>query len=219
MPGQRLKTDEVDLEHLTDVLLAEAKKVGFEEAFQFGKYDSLEKQHAISGRDLATQVGFLEELKKVSENLLLKYVDLKTAFTDVVRKYPQITSRFGVSEKQLQPGKFATRAVTLCTQCRRLKDSKKFQEACKGLPDYYVKKLEQLRNLVSSEDAPLPLPIQATPDKKPLTAGSRKEVKEGGDSWQDILEMEVPKSQLRVVPWEFWKKALSHPGSKSSKQL
>ena len=197
MPGTRPKTDEVDMEHLTDVLLQEAKKVSLEDAFQFGKYDHLQKQQAISGRDLACQLPFLEELQKVSENLLFKYVDLKAAFTNVAGKHPQTLSRFPTAARELQPGKFSEKVMTMCTHARRLKVKKKIQEACKGLPDYYVSKLEQLKSLLTQDGAAAATPEKtaaaaATPEKK-TKAGEKSMAK--GPSWQEILEMEIPPSQ------------------------
>ena len=72
MSGKRKKTDEVDMEHLQDVLLAEGKRSGMDGAFNFGSYNVLKltKQQAISGRDLACQCGLLEDLKECSDELL-----------------------------------------------------------------------------------------------------------------------------------------------------
>ena len=64
---------------------------------------------------------------------------------------------------------------------------KKNQEACKGLPDYYVFKLEQLKSLLTQDGA-----AAATPEKK-TKAGEKSMAK--GPSWQEILEMEIPPSQ------------------------
>lgn len=216
MPGTRPKTDEVDMEHLTDVLLQEAKKVSLEDAFQFGKYDHLQKQQAISGRDLACQLPFLEELQKVSENLLFKYVDLKAAFTNVAGKHPQTLSRFPTAAKELQPGKFSEKVMTMCTHARRLKVKKKIQEACKGLPDYYVSKLDQLKSLLTQDGAAAATPEKtaaaaATPEKK--TKQVRKawpKAQAGRRSWRwrSLLPRNLPQD------WVLWKKALCHQESK-----
>ena len=87
MPGhKRQKTDEVDMEHLVDILQASALRCGLDKAFDFGDYDKMSKQQAVNGRDLANQKDFIADLKGVSDNLLLKYTDLKAAYTRLVRK-------------------------------------------------------------------------------------------------------------------------------------
>ena len=115
MPA-RQKTDEVDFEHLVDILQEYAMKCGLEQAFDFGEYDKLQKQQAVNGREVANHKDFIASLRGVSDKLLLKYSDLKSAYTRLVKKFPQILSRFQIAEKDYKPGHFATTTMTLLTQ-------------------------------------------------------------------------------------------------------
>lgn len=140
MPA-RQKTDDVDMEHLVDVLQETALKCGLEQAFEFGEYDNIQKQHAVNGRELANHKDFIATLKGVSDKMLLKYSDLKSAYTRLVRKFPLILSRYQIAEKDYKPGNFARATMTLLTHTRRLRDEQKFREACRGLPSFYISKL------------------------------------------------------------------------------
>ena len=223
MSGKRKKTDEVDMEHLQDVLLAEGKRNGMEGAFNFGSYNVLTKQQAISGRDLASQCEFLEELKECSDQLLLKYINLKDAFTMVLRKHPVILARFDMAEREYKAGHFAKTVMTLCTHVRRLKDEKKFREACRGLPSFSVAKLHRLRNLVCTGDSPVGNVQAGKPsssaakvpgrdfqepgnafdsehpgseaEKPGKASGPEAQEPDKAASWEDILSMQLPATQ------------------------
>ena len=157
MPA-RQKTDDVDFEHLVDILQEYAMKCGLEQAFDFGEYDKLQKQQAVNGRELANHKDFIASMKGMSDNLLLKYSNLKSAYTRLVKKFPQMLSRFQIAEKDYKPGHFATTTMTLLTHTRRLRDEQKFREACRGLPNFYISKLQELRGLVMEEE-PNMLPV------------------------------------------------------------
>ena len=191
-PPARQKTDDIDLEHLHDTLEIHAKRGGLEQAFSFGEYDRLDKQHAVCGRDLAMQKDFLVDLQAVGENLLFKYTDLKPAYSRLVKKFPVILARFNVAERDYIAGNFATCTMTMCTHARRLKDEQKFREACRGLASFHVCRLEEIRDLVMAEEPSLPVKAGKpgttvkTPEKKDLPASP---------SWKKILEMEIPATQ------------------------
>ena len=152
-PGgaKRKKTDEVDYEHLQDTLMEVVRKNGGEQAFQFGGYENLQKGQAVLGKDLAAQLELLQGLHKVSSNLLLKYIDLKEAFTRVLSHYPTLKARWPVQEQPFLAGKLSEYLMTVCTHARRIANPRKFQEACNGLSDFYVAKLKQVQALVMSE--------------------------------------------------------------------
>ena len=194
MPGhKRQKTDEVDMEHLVDILQASALRCGLDKAFDFGDYDKMSKQQAVNGRDLANQKDFIADLKGVSDNLLLKYTDLKAAYTRLVRKYPQILARYGIADKDYKPGHFAKATMTLLTHTRRLKDEQKMREACRGLPGYHIAKLNDLRDMVLEEEKNstlLPLAKAGKPSKS-----EEQQPKKDSSSWKDILDLQIPATQ------------------------
>ena len=233
------------MEHLQDVLLAEGKRSGMDGAFNFGSYNvfKLTKQQAISGRDLACQCEFLEELKECSDRLLLKYINLKDAFTMVLRKHRVILARFDMAEREYKAGHFAKTVMTLCTHVRRLKDEKKFREACRGLPSFSVAKLHRLRNLVCTGDSPVGNVQAGKPSSSAATVPGRhsqkpgnasdsehpgseaekpgkasgSEAQEPGKAKTFCLCSSLPHSNLTVmvvVGWKLWMKALFHPGKK-----
>lgn len=193
MPA-RLKTDDVDLEHLFDILQVHAKRNGLEQAFGFGDYTKLRKEQAVNGRDLAVQKEFVQDLREVSSKLLLKYSDLKGSYSRLFRKFPQVLSRFDLPERDYKAGEFATSTMTLLTHTRRLKDELKFREACRGLSSFYISRLQELRNLVMDAEPSLPVQVKAgKPGKAAETPEKRKAA--GSSSWEDILEMEIPATQ------------------------
>lgn len=199
MPA-RQKTDEVDFEHLVDILQEYAMKCGLEQAFDFGEYDKLQKQQAVNGRELATHKDFIASLRGVSDKLLLKYSDLKSAYTRLVKKFPQILSRFQIAEKDYKPGHFATTTTTLLTHTRRLRDEQKFREACRGLPNFYISKLQELSGLVmEGEPNMVPVAKAGKPGKvqEALTPQGKKKKPSSSKScgWREIMDMEIPATQ------------------------
>ena len=191
-PPARQKTDEVDVEHLHDTLEIHAKLGGLEQAFSFGEYERLDKQHAVCGRDLAKQKEFLVDLQAVGGNLLFKYTDLKSAYSRLVKKYPLILARFNIAERDFMAGTFATCTMTMCTHARRLKDEQKFREACRGLASFHVCRLQELRDLVMAGEPELP--VKAGKPGKQVKTPEKKELP-AGPSWKNILEMEIPATQ------------------------
>ena len=186
-PGgaKRKKTDEVDYEHLQDTLMEVVRKNGGEQAFQFGGYENLQKGQAVLGKDLAAQLELLQGLHKVSSNLLLKYIDLKEAFTRVLSHYPTLKARWPVQEQPFLAGKLSEYLITVCTHARGIANPRKFQEACNGLPDFYVAKLKQVQALVMSERP------EATP-KKAKASPSKPDKR---PSWDEVMDMEIPAQQ------------------------
>ena len=180
------------MEHLVDILQASALRCGLDKAFDFGDYDKMTKQQAVNGRDLANQKDFIADLKGLSDNLLLKYTDLKAAYTRLVRKYPQILARFEIADKDYKPGHFAKATMTLLTHTRRLKDEQKFREACRGLPGYHIAKLNDLRDMVlEEENNPTQLPVKAGKPSK----SEEQQPKKDPSSWKDILDLQIPATQ------------------------
>ena len=199
MPA-RQKTDEVDFEHLVDILQEYAMKCGLEQAFDFGEYDKLQKQQAENGREVANHKDFIASLRGVSDKLLLKYSDLKSAYTRLVKKFPQILSRFQIAEKDYKPGHFATTTMTLLTHTRRLRDEQKFREACRGLPNFYISKLQELSGLVmEGEPNMVPVAKAGKPGKvqEALTPQGKKKKPSSSKScgWREIMDMEIPATQ------------------------
>lgn len=196
MSGKRKKTDEVDMEHVQDVLLGEGKRSGMEGALNFRSFNVLTKQQAISGRDLACSCEVLEELKDCSDQLFLKYTSLKGAFTMVLRKHPVILARFDMAqrEREYKARHFAKLVMTPCTHVRRLKDEQKFREACRGLPSFSGAKLQRLRNLVCTSDSPVGNVQAGKPSSSAATVPGRHSQKPGNasDSEHPGSEAEKP---------------------------
>eukprot|EP00913_Durusdinium_trenchii_P030134 g28236.t1 len=129
---------------------------------------------AIHGLSLKDQVAFVEGLSQVNEDLQFKFKDLKDGFTEVARTFPSLRENFDLEIRSNLVVKLANATMVILNHVRRLKDVKKFQEACKGLSDYQVQELEKLRSLVAGEATP----ADDKTDEEVLT--------------QELLDMEMP---------------------------
>ena len=146
-----MPTPQVDMEHLHDVLKEEVKALG-QEAFQLSDYLTMTKSQAINGKCLVEQSPFLHKLLAVNDSLLWNYKDLKEAFGQVCKDFPDLKNAFPVNMRPTLSGKLAEACMTMCTHVRRLKIEQKFQEACKSLSDWQVQKLEALRLALGVEE-------------------------------------------------------------------
>ena len=57
-----MKSEEIDMQHLVDVLVDMVRKEGVDQAFNFQSYHNLTKQQAIQGVDLAGQLPLVQKL-------------------------------------------------------------------------------------------------------------------------------------------------------------
>ena len=90
--------------------------------------------------------------------------------------------------------------MTLLTHTRRLRDEQKFREACRGLPNFYISKLQELRGLVMEEEPNmLPVAKAGKPGKveEALTPQGEKKKTSSSQScgWREIMDMEIPATQ------------------------
>lgn len=172
--ARRQKVPQIETEHLVDTLIGLVKKHGVQASFQFKNYFHLTRPMAIHGLSLKDQVAFVEGLSQVNEDLQFKFKDLKDGFTEVARTFPSLRENFDLEIRSNLVVKLANATMVILNHVRRLKDVKKFQEACKGLSDYQVQELEKLRSLVAGEATP----ADDKTDEEVLT--------------QELLDMEMP---------------------------
>ena len=179
-----MPTPQVDMEHLHDVLKEEVKALG-QEAFQLSDYLTMTKSQAINGKCLVEQSPFLHKLLAVNDSLLWNYKDLKEAFGQVCKDFPDLKNAFPVNMRPTLSGKLAEACMTMCTHVRRLKIEQKFQEACKSLSDWQVQKLEALRLALGVEEV-------ATKGRKKQAAAEAKDEDSSSIATQDLLSMDLP---------------------------
>ena len=182
--ARRNKVPEVDQEQLQDTLVTYVKSQGVTTAFNLGKYyKTVLAQHAVSAPDLSDQLELLQGLANVSTELAMKYSDLKGAITETVRQFPDVKAKFTQSQQATLNGDLASSLLVLLNHARRLKDPKRYQEACSKATAQQEARLEQIRALL----------VGSSPKKKkqpaPPPASPANSVKT-----EDLLAIPVPQS-------------------------
>lgn len=129
--GQKMA--EIELEHLTDSLKGLVKSHGAETVFQFKGYFNVTKPMAVNGLALKCHVEFVEALSQVNEKLEFKFSDLKEGFSETLKAFPHVRQHFPLSTRADLNTKLSDTTMTILTHVRRLKDERKFLEACKNL--------------------------------------------------------------------------------------
>ena len=140
--ARRQKVPETDLEHLLDVVKDFVKQ---ESNFEFKGYQIVGRTQAVQGHDLASLAPLLLKLISVQPQLLFSYMDLKAVFNKVVQAYPFLRDSYPAQQLGNLPSKLAQQTMTLCAHARRIKDSAKFRECTRSLPDWQILKLEEVR--------------------------------------------------------------------------
>lgn len=133
-----MKSEEIDMQHLVDVLVDMVRKEGVDQAFNFQSYHNLTKQQAIQGVDLAGQLPLVQKLSQVCPSLMFKYSDLKQAFANLMLKFPGLKHSWPAEQHAALPGQYSESIMTIMTHCRRLLTETRFKEATKNLHGYQV---------------------------------------------------------------------------------
>ena len=188
-----MKSEEIDMQHLVDVLVDMVRKEGVDQAFNFQSYHNLTKQQAIQGVDLAGQLPLVQKLSQVCPSLMFKYSDLKQAFANLMLKFPGLKHSWPAEQHAALPGQYSESIMTIMTHCRRLLTETRFKEATKNLHGYHIAKLKELRDIAQQQDEIPSLPVKADPKEKCSTPQKTKhEEKPAGLA--AILDMELPKT-------------------------
>jgi hypothetical protein len=142
-------------------------------------------QHAVSAPDLSDQLGLLQGLANVSTELAMKYSDLKAAVTETVRQFPGVKAKFTQSQQATLNGDLASSLLVLLNHARRLKDPKRYQEACSKATAQQEARLEQIRALLVGSSAKKKKKKQpASPPASPAISVKT----------EDLLAIHVPQS-------------------------
>lgn len=150
---RRNKVPEVDAGQLLDRLCSYVKSHGVQAAFSLGKYyKHLQHQHAAVAADLSEQVELFKYLAMCNTDFLFKYSDLKVALKDVLRLYPDVAHKFTLHQQANLCNELPNSLIVLCKHARRLKDQKKFLEACSKATAAQERKLAEIRGLVCGEE-------------------------------------------------------------------
>ena len=188
-----MKSEEIDMQHLVDVLVDMVGKEGVDQTFNFQSYHNLTKQQAIQGVDLAGQLPLVQKLSQVCPSLMFKYSDLKQAFTNLMLKFPGLKHSWPAGQHAALPGQYSDSIMTIMTHCRRLLTETRFKEATKNLHGYHIAKLKEHRDTAQQQDEIPSLPVKADPKEKCSTPQKTKhEEKPAGLA--AILDMELPKT-------------------------
>ena len=185
---RRMPTPQVDMEHLLDVLKEQVRTLGQADAFQLGDYLVISKAQAISGKSLVEQSTFVHKLLGLNDSLLFNYKDLKDAFGEVCKNFPDLQNSFPVGMRPSLSGKLAEACMTMCTHVRRLKIDQKFQEACKSLSDWQVQKLEAMRLALGVEQQE----TKGSSRREEAAQGAKDEDSNSSIATQDLLSMDLP---------------------------
>ena len=100
---------------------------------------------AVVGSDLAVLTSFIEKLMLAQPMLLFKYQDLKNVFQRLVLTFPCLRENYPGQDSSAIAKKLAEQTTTLACHARRLRDPTRFRECCKGLCEWQVMKLQNLR--------------------------------------------------------------------------
>lgn len=100
---------------------------------------------AVVGSDLAVLTTFIEKLMLAQPMLLFKYQDLKNVFQKLVLTFPCLRENYPGQDSGAIAKKLAEQTMTLACHARRLRDPTRFRECCKGLCEWQVMKLQNLR--------------------------------------------------------------------------
>ena len=148
------------LQEAPGCVLEEVRTVGVSEAFQLKEYHNMAKSQAANGAALVAQSHLIQKLMGLNDTLLFNYKDLKECFGQVCKDFPQLKMSFPVEMRPVLSGKLAEACMTMCTHMRRLTNSEmNFQEACRGLSDWQVRKLDESRRVGIAEKN------EATPER------------------------------------------------------
>jgi len=192
--ARRNKVSEVDQEQLH--LVTYVKSQGVTAAFNLGKYSkTVLAQHAVSAPDLSDQLGLLQGLANVSTELAMKYSDLKAAVTETVRQFPDVKAKFTQSQQATLNGDLASSLLVLLNHARRLKDPKRYQEACSKATAQQEARLGQIRALLVGSSAKKKKKKKKQPASPPASPATSVKT-------EDLLAIHVPRSPATSAAWQ-----------------
>ena len=188
--ARRNKVPEVDQEQLQDTLVTYVKSQGVTTAFTWGSTTRL-CLHSMQSQ-LSGQLELLQGLANVSTELAMKYSDLKAAVTETVRQFPDVKANFTQSQQATLNGDLASSLLVLLNHARRLKDPKRYQEACSKATAQQEARLEQIRALLVGSSAKKKKKQPASPPASPATSVKT----------EDLLAIHVPRSPATSAAWQ-----------------
>ena len=146
--ARRAKCEEVDREHLGDILKQYCQWAGPCEAYSFEPYGTrIQRQSAVAGSVLSKHLHFLERISEASSSLRFKYSDLKAEVAKTVDHFPSIRQHRPQAVNQNFAADVAATIMIMCSHVRRLKDERKYQEATSKCTEKEISNLAKLREL------------------------------------------------------------------------
>lgn len=200
--AKREKTPEVDAELLADTLQKVIQTEGVQGAFNFGCYHGAEKSMTIQGPVLSTHKNFLGSLARVEPTLTFKYSMLKSILNGLLKKFPDVRSRWPIHLHEHVGGDLAVSIMTLCTHARRLKNEEKFRQACSKCTEIQIQDLIAIRSFANDdpedeEQHPqIPLPLDYRRFGRSTSCDPKSSQSNADDlpNTQEILDEQVPET-------------------------